>query len=204
MKNVKTLNLLKEINKNSRNWRDEHFNDIKQIFKGFQKQNDSLFLLNLTPKISDFKAIKNDPISSKEHKRNASNPDLIDKFHIDEKLQNLNNRIQKIFENNQESFRNLQKNQLFSLKKRELIEKDKTTFSQSPSSFILCKKILNDLNLKKKDKVRKILTNCHKINETENQIQTERISKQKKTSWHIDEKFHQKVTNISALKKIFN
>lgn len=206
MKNAKTLKLLKEINKTSRNYHDEHFNDIKQIQKLFQKQNDSFFLLNLSPKLTDIKAINNEPITSKGKKRNASNPDLIDKFHIDEKIQNLNSRIQKIIENNPESFRNSQKKQLFSLKKRELIEKDKTTFSQSPSSLILCQKILNDLNLKKKgrDKVREIFRNCHKTNETEDQIQSERFSKQKKSSWHINDKFYQKGANFSTLKKKFN
>ena len=132
---------MKEINKTSRNYHDEHFNDIKQIQKLFQKQNDSFFFFFLSPKLTDIKAINNEPITSKGKKRSASNADLIDKFHIDEKIQNLNSRIQKIIENNPESFRNSQKKQLFSLKKRELIEKDKTTFSQSPSSLILCQKI---------------------------------------------------------------
>ena len=222
MKNWKTLKLLKQINENTKNWHEEHLQEMKclknsiQSFRetqnAYQNHQETSFL---TPKGNQENYNQNflsARINSKDSNKlkTETNVKIINKCHMTEQIQNLNIRIQAICGKQQNISKSNEKVELFSLNKQIFHKENRKTFSLNPSDLIFRNKILSEIPFKKKEffekflKERREIESCH-----ENCIKTTRqqINNQIRQS-SLHEKYEKdRISSdmtLKKLKQIFN
>jgi len=218
--------LLKQISKNTKSWHEAHFNEMVNLQTMYEMPN-STRVSTIIPKENkeiEMKFNTTDRINSKTALKNENNSALLSKCHMNEQLQYFNARIKNQFEKHVIS-KSCEKIELFSLNKRILHQKNKRTFSQIPSSLVFCNKILNGINLKKKEELEKIwkqresesfrnseiktVTNKKTDKILREQLQTARKENKdkmfyRKSSLHENGERVIYDKNIKNLKKIFN
>lgn len=141
---------MKEINKKTKSWHEEHFSDIKNLQKtltSFPKRseiansNDALEKNNNT--------IINEKINSKKNEKLYENHALLDKFHVAGKILDLNKKIENFMETRQFAAKSThERMELFSLQKQNVVapKEHKKTSSQFFTGHALKKKYLKSLN----------------------------------------------------------
>lgn len=142
------MTLLKEINKKTKSWHEEHFSDIrnlqKKTLKSFPKRSEIANSNEVPEKSSNNNTPINERINSKKNEKIYENHALLDKFHVAGKILDLNKKIENFMENRQFAAKSThEKMELFSLQKQNVAapKEYKKTCSQFFSGHALKKNI---------------------------------------------------------------
>ena len=146
------MTLLKEINKKTKSWHEEHFSDIRNLQKtltSFPKRSEITNANEVPEKSSNNNTPINERINSKKNEKIYENHALLDKFHVAGKILDFNKKIENFMENRQYPAKSThERMELFSLQKQNVVapKEHKKTCSQFFSGHTLKKKYLKSLN----------------------------------------------------------
>ena len=218
------MTLLKEINKKTKSWHEEHFSDIRNLQKTltYFKKRAEITNSNENPektpeskKSSEFDKLINERINSKKAEKINENQALLDKFHVAGKILDINKKIENFMEIRQRSTKSThEKIELFSLPKQGVTapKELKKTGSQFFAGHVLKKKYLKSLHNNPCDK---ILKTSEIMTARDSNLLTldsfrKNLKKNKKNSGEIietkknDNGDYKAITNVKSLKRYLN
>ena len=207
---------MKEINKKTKSWHEEHFSDIRNLQKtltSFPKRSEITNSNEVPEKSSNNNTLINERINSKKNEKIYENHALLDKFHVAGKILDLNKKIENFMENRQFAAKSThERMELFSLQKQNVAAapiEHKKTCSQFFSGHSLKKKYLKSLNFNPCDNILK--TSVFLTARDSNLLTLDSFRKTMQKNRKNSEEFREKnnavqkvITDVRSLKRYLN